>query len=301
LQSDIGSLDLELLDDDAVLSIYQQTLSDHRFLIIINEANEIADVASLLLRTAPSGFILTARLSPQHLSVGLTLDLSGLSPEEARYLLEITEGAQAHEQEPALDQLIAIASGHPLALALISAQLREGVSADSLVHKLKESMEVMETRSVETRTRSVEEVIQFSYDHISEQSRRAVRLLSAFGGLRFTTDLAAEVLAVSFSDSKADLSALLMASFLTPHEPNVYQMHPLIQEFAVSFSWLPRTKRRFAELLRLQSEHWPDTISRHGLNLLETCGRVTTASATASTRGQLPNSFVSLKPEPRSA
>jgi hypothetical protein len=249
-----GSPDLDLLDDGAILSLYRQTLSRHHFLIVIDEPDKISDVASLLQRAAPSGFILTARESPQYLPVGLTIPLSGLSPAEARQVLEGFEGSQIHEQESTLDQLTTRANGNPLLLALISAQLREGVSADSLASQLAESVEV-------TRTNSVEATIQSAYDALSEQSRRALRLLSAFGGLGFTTGLAAEVLAASPHDSEAELSTLQMRSFLGKNEPDVYQMHPLIQEFARKL--LLATEDEVA--VRRASEIAIRTLARHSL------------------------------------
>lgn len=253
-QRDAGPADLELFDDDAILSLYRQTLSRHRFLIIIDEPDEITDAASLLLRTAPSGFILTAREPRQHLAVGLTLTLSGLSPPEARHLLESVEGSQTHEQESTLDQLIEKANGYPLLLALISAQLHEGVSADSLIRGMTDSSE-------ETRTSSVEKAIQVAYDNLSEQYRRTIRLLSVFGGLSFTTDLAAEVLAVSLLDSEAELSALQMRAFLSAFEPNEYQLHPLIQEFARKLLLATEDE----DAVRRASEIAIRTLARHRL------------------------------------
>jgi hypothetical protein len=255
-QRDAAPADLELLGDDAILSLYRQTLSRHRFLIIIDEPDKLTDAASLLLHTAPSGFILTAREPPQHLAVGLTLTLSGLSPPEARHLLESMEGSQTHEQESTLDQLIEKANGYPLLLALISAQLHEGVSADSLLRGLR----LTESRE-ETRTSSVEAAIQVAYDNLSEQSRRTIRILSVFGGLSFTTDLAAEVLAVSLLDSEAELSALQMRAFLSAFEPDEYQMHPLIQEFARKLLLATEDE----DAVRRASEIAIRTLARHRL------------------------------------
>ena len=219
--------DLRLRDDYELRNLYLQKLSESRMLVIIDEVHELSHIEELIPLKARSGLILISQQHLVRIQPGLIIHLAGLAASEARQLVDTLIRERGDTLPPeVVDEIIKLANGNPF---IINVLIRRMFYSDSPESMLRELHEEFRSTRVVSRLRTT---ITIAYETLNEESRHALRLLSAFGGLGFTIQLASEVLDTEVSATEEELSRLMDASLLIHDRPDVYHLPHSVQEFA---------------------------------------------------------------------
>lgn len=221
-------------DLDAQAALYRSLTADRRMLVVLDNAGDEEQVRPLLPGPARSLTLITSR----RLLTGLittngaaSMRLDQLSQEQARELLSARLGAQTMAEEPdAVDQIIAVCAGLPLALAIVAA--RAAVSRErkltALAAQLSQSRsDVLSSTDPYADLRSV---FSWSYRKLSPGAARLFRCLPSFPGPDLTPDVVASIVpAAQVSRLLAELAGVCM---LEEYVPGRFRLHDLLARFA---------------------------------------------------------------------
>ncbi|WP_091035244.1 tetratricopeptide repeat protein [Glycomyces harbinensis] len=231
-------------DLDARAALYQQVLTGRRLLLILDNAHDEAQ-ARPLLPTGPGCLaLLTSRsrmhgLAASHPGV-VHLPLEPLTGAEATGLLRGLLGPLAARTASGADlEALAAACGHlPLALQIAAAdflthrhpqRVTVGEYARSLAEDRLAGLSVTPTDP----STSLADSIDRSYRHLTDEAKRAYRLLGLHPGPDCTAEAAASLLARPLPAARTALLELAQASLLSEHDAGRYTFHDLVREHAV--------------------------------------------------------------------
>ncbi len=223
----------QLPDDIAQLcAIYQSLLRDKRAIVLLDNAKDAAQVAPLLppaccaaIVTSRQYFVVSG-LKPQR--------LEKLTPPEARALLLKIEpriGEWADEMARVLCYL-------PLALRLAASALAErpNLPPERYLKRLAKAetrMGLTDATRAENEPRTLEAILQLSYDLLKASEKKLWRTLAVFPD-SFDEQAAAAIWQISedaANDALSDLCNFSMVDFDATN--NRYALHDLLRDFAV--------------------------------------------------------------------
>jgi DNA-binding SARP family transcriptional activator/tetratricopeptide (TPR) repeat protein len=217
---------------DARAALFRSLLAGQRMLVVLDNARDAAHVRPLLPGTAGSIALITSRTNLVGLVAGegaehVTLDVLGT--DEAREFLSARVGAEvvARQAEPA-DEIIARCARLPLALAVASARMRNGLA--ELAADLRVSAGALDTLNLPET--SVRAVLAWSYHVLSDRTARMFRLIGGYPGLEITEYAAASMAMVDPVQARACLHELVDANLLTEHRSGRYTCHDLLRAYA---------------------------------------------------------------------
>jgi transcriptional regulator with XRE-family HTH domain/tetratricopeptide (TPR) repeat protein len=223
---------------DARAGLYRSLVADRRVLVVLDNARDAEQVRPLLLSSPGCRVLITSRSRLAGLAVSgnaKLLPLDVLSEDEAHELLTAWAGARRAAAEPrAVDELVRLCAGLPLALAITAARAvaYPEVPLSGLTTELGDAASRLDALEAGDPATSVRAVLSWSYRHLEELPARMLPLLSLHPGPGITVAAAASLAGISSSQAWHALRALAGANLLTEHLPGRYALHDLLRAFA---------------------------------------------------------------------
>lgn len=234
-------------------------LQDTPYLLVLDNVEHVIDAAPLtrrLLDACPALTILATSRRPLHVTGEIEYEvppLKTVGPEDARQLVEESESFRLFmERAPgtaaksnisdgdimAIGEICRRLDGLPLAIELAAARTRV-LSPSELLARLDRRFALLTDGPVDvpSRLRSMQDAIAWSYDLLSADEQRLLRILSVFSG-GFTLDAVEGIAPVDLRTSALDLlSGLIDHSLVrrmeTPTGTARFSMLETIREFAL--------------------------------------------------------------------
>jgi DNA-binding SARP family transcriptional activator/transcriptional regulator with XRE-family HTH domain len=225
-------------DLHAQIGLYRSQLADRRVLVVLDNVRDAEQVRPLLPGSAGCLALVTSRNQLTGLVAvegahPLALDL--LTGGEARELLARRLGAErVTGQERAVDELIDLCAGLPLALSIAAARaaLRPDRPLDAMVGELRGARRRLDRFSTGDAIADVRAVLSWSYQTLSTETARMFRLLCLNPGPDITIPATASLTGVPHDHARHALTALTNAHLLTEHMPGRYTFHDLLRAYA---------------------------------------------------------------------
>ncbi|WP_329537320.1 NB-ARC domain-containing protein (plasmid) [Streptomyces sp. NBC_01450] len=223
---------------EAQAALYRSLLADRRVLVLLDNARDADQVRPLLPGAAGCLVLITSRNQLTSLVVAggahpLTLDL--LSPKNARQSLVRRLGADRVAAEPAaVDTIISLCGGLPLALSIITARALmnptfplSGIAAELM--EANGSLDAFDGLDAATDVRTV---FGWSYRTLTGEAARLFRLLSLHPGPDIGTHAAAALADRPTVRVRSLLAELTRTHLLTEEAPGRYRFHDLLRAYA---------------------------------------------------------------------
>ncbi|MEU8416965.1 tetratricopeptide repeat protein [Amycolatopsis japonica] len=240
-------------DLDAQATLYRSLVAGRRMLIVLDNAATRDQVAPLLPGSPSCMVLVTGRYrlaslidrhGVRHLPLGV------LSPEEARGLLAARLGADRVAAEPeAVDELIGLCGGHPLALSITArtAGTRPGVALAEAAAELRDlGLEALDHDT--DPAASLPTVLSWSLRYLTDTQRTVFALLGIAPGPDTTPPATAALTGLPDRLARRTLNGLENASLLERRPGGRYAMHDLVRRYAkdTAHTTLPEEVREAA-------------------------------------------------------
>ncbi|GAA1285163.1 hypothetical protein GCM10009634_33030 [Saccharothrix xinjiangensis] len=226
-------------DLDAQAALYRSLVAGRRMLIVLDNAAASEQVVPLLPGSPTCTVLVTGRVrlaslidrhGARHLPLGI------LTGDEARVLLADRLGADRTAAAPeAVDELVGLCGGHPLALSIIARTVDTRIHTP-LAEVAAEVRELgLEMLDHDTDpAASLPAVLSWSLRHLTEQQRTVFALLGIAPGTDTTLLAAAALTALPPARARRALSALEEASLLERRPGGRHTMHDLVRAYATT-------------------------------------------------------------------
>lgn len=225
------------IPDDRALreQLYRSTVADKSALIILDNANDAAQVKPLLAGTAKCSVIVTSRASLRSLDDARVLSL-GTLPEADAIDLFCSVAAREHEAPGDANlaaEIVRLCGYLPLGIRMVAARLsrRPALGMANVLAELRhEHTRLGDLRDDE---RSVTAVFESSLNHLANsQEQKLFRQLALVPGPDFDAYAAASLSGASFRATKLQLESLLDHNLLVQRAAGRYEFHDLVRVFA---------------------------------------------------------------------
>ncbi|WP_052498945.1 AfsR/SARP family transcriptional regulator [Streptomyces vietnamensis] len=247
-------------DDRALL--FRSALAERRVLLVLDNARNAAHVAPLLPAGGPSAALITSRQLLADLPGSAKVPLSPLPEPDQHALLAKLAGAERVRSEPeALADIMAACGGLPLALHIVGGRLasRPSWPLALLAKRLTPHQGRLDTLAMGgfdvRRTFAMSYVAMRDSDQpLEREAARAFRLLGrVWSAHPVTPQSAAALLDITEARAAAVLDVLADAHLVLNPEPDRYQLHDLLGEYAAQRDEEDTETERTTALVRLLS------------------------------------------------
>jgi predicted ATPase len=224
------------VDPQAQAGLFRSLVAQKRMLIVLDNAADVQQVVPLLPGADSCTVVVTSRrtltgLITRHGAHHLTLDT--LSGDEARALLARRLGTARVAAEPeAVDELVGLCGGFPLALGIIAgrAHTHPRVPLAEFAAELRDlGLGALED---DEPTTSLPAVLSWSYSALTTQQQVVFGLLGIAPGPDIGLPAAASLTGLPPTQTGKVLRSLEEASLLSRDAHGRYSMHDLIRAFA---------------------------------------------------------------------
>ncbi|MFF9497865.1 AfsR/SARP family transcriptional regulator [Streptomyces flaveolus] len=238
--------------------VFRTLLSGRRMLVLLDNAGSSDQVRPLLPAGPSCCVVVTSRnrlgdLVARDGAHSLPLDL--LQPDEARALLSRTLGTdRVDDDKHAVDELVRLCAGLPLALRVAAARLAgdPALRTADLVAEMTEGNRLEALEPDSDADSPLRTAFSVSYRVLASDARRLFRLLGLFPGADFTAEAAAALLDAPLTQTRRLLGALAAAHLIEPATAGRYRFHDLLRAYARERSVVEETAaERSAALERL--------------------------------------------------
>ncbi|MBY8874524.1 transcriptional regulator, SARP family protein [Micromonospora sp. PLK6-60] len=218
--------------------LYRSVLAERRVLIVLDNVRD-ADQVRPLLPGAPGSLVLVtsryslAGLAATHGADVLALDV--LPNDEARDLLVSRLGpARALADRPALDEIVTLCGGLPLALAVVAARTlaRPGYRLSAVARELHDTRGSLDGFDVDDPDSDLRAIFSWSYRGLSPSAARLFRLLALHPGPDVTLPAAASLGGLPARTARGVFGELVRSRLVTERRPGRYGAHDLIAAYA---------------------------------------------------------------------
>ncbi|MET9270764.1 BTAD domain-containing putative transcriptional regulator [Kribbella sp. NPDC003557] len=213
-------------DEAEAAALLRSELADRRMLVVLDNAQDAAQVQPLLPGAGRSDAIVTSRRRMPDLVTAGTVSLEPLPHQDAVRL--ITSTARLDADPDGVSALVEACARLPLALRIAGARLatrREWTVAD-LAGRLQDGNRRLTELSLGES--SVLNSFQLSYADLSPAAQHAFRMCSLHPGDDFSAGSTAILLGTSTADADRVLESLLEANMLLQHSTDRYRFHDLL-------------------------------------------------------------------------
>ncbi|GAA1519684.1 BTAD domain-containing putative transcriptional regulator [Kribbella lupini] len=218
-------------DEAEAAALFRSELADRRILVLLDNAQDAAQVRPLLPGAGRSDVIVTSRRRLPELPAAEVVNLEPLPRDDAVRLITST----ARMLDAGTEEVAALAEACarlPLALRIAGARLatrKEWTVAD-LARRLDDSNRLLSELSLGES--SVLNSFQLSYADLGPDAQRTFRLCSLHPGDDFSAESTGILLVLPTADTERILEDLLEANMLMPHPQNRYRFHDLLGLYA---------------------------------------------------------------------
>ncbi|WP_078960829.1 AfsR/SARP family transcriptional regulator [Streptomyces sp. NRRL WC-3618] len=262
---------------EAQAALYRSLLANRRVLVLLDNARDADHVRPLLPGAAGCLVLITSRnqltslvaVSGAH---PLTLDL--LSPKNARESLVRRLGADRVAVEPdAVDTIISLCGGLPLALAIITARalMNPTFPLSGIAAELVEANGSLDAFDGLDATTNVRTVFGWSYRTLTAEAARLFRLLSLHPGPDIGTHAAAALADRPTGRARSLLAELTRMHLLTEEAPGRYRFHDLVRAYANELVRAEDSDDERRTAIRRMLDHYLVT-ARSSASLLDPAG-----------------------------
>ncbi|MDG4763416.1 BTAD domain-containing putative transcriptional regulator [Solwaraspora sp. WMMD406] len=219
------------------IALYRSAIADKKALIVLDNAGTIDQVLPAVPPGGGSQLVVTSRNNMAALHTHLAvkgLALEGLSREESRsVLLGATEPASAAAVR-ALERLLDLCGGMPLALRILAARLvaETSLTVEGLAADLSRGGASLDGFAIDGDARSVRSVLANAYATLSADDARLFRLLAVHPGRRMRPELVAALAALPLSVVQRSLDNMIALHLVTETGNRYLTMHDLVRSFA---------------------------------------------------------------------
>ncbi|MBB5957181.1 tetratricopeptide (TPR) repeat protein/DNA-binding transcriptional ArsR family regulator [Saccharothrix tamanrassetensis] len=226
-------------DLDAQAALYRSLVAGRQMLVVLDNAATAGQVVPLLPGSPTCTVLVTGRhrlasLIDRYGARQLTLDV--LTRAEARALLAARLGGHRAAAEPdAVDDLVDLCEGYPLALSITArnAATRPGVPLAEVAAELRElGLEMLDHDT--DPAASLPTVLSWSLRRLTDQQRTLFGLLGIAPGTDTTLPAAVALTGLPPARARKDLSALEEASLVERRPRGRYVMHDLVRDYAAT-------------------------------------------------------------------
>ncbi|MEU8651038.1 tetratricopeptide repeat protein [Streptomyces sp. NPDC048737] len=228
------------IDEQECAALFRSMVYGKKILIFIDNASSVKQIRQVIPASRSSLVLITSRsrlsgLVAREGAARVTLDV--LSPQESVRLLREVIGPLRVDSEPEAARRVAQLCGClPLALRVVGERAagRSLLSLEELVGELVQEQDFLDALADrEDELSDVRAVFSWSYKALTEESRRAFRLLGLHEGRTLCSSSAAALLAVTPSAARRRLGELTDVHLLQEAARDRYRMHDLLRSYAV--------------------------------------------------------------------
>jgi len=220
-------------DLPARTAAYRRRLAGTRTLVVLDNAADADQVRPLLPRNPECPVLVTSRrrLTALHPATHMTVDV--FTADEAREFLTQAAPRVPVGADPNAAARIADRCGHlPLALSLVAARIR-----DASGWTLTDHADRLDERRQHRRLDSgVELALDVSYQHLSVDQQRLLRLVSPHPGQDLDAYAATALADIDLPTAQAQLDHLRQDHLLQEAGPSRYSLHDLVRAYAADRS-----------------------------------------------------------------
>lgn len=220
-------------DPDERVLRYRSMLANRRFLIVLDDARNAAQVRPLLPGTPGNAVIVTSRSSLGDLAGARRVDLAQLDIADGHELFARIVGRQRTDREAeATEQVVRSCAGLPLAIRSSAARLAARPSWQ--IAELADRLAREENRLAQLKygDLAVRASFGLSYESMSPEATRVFRLLGTAPLRTFAAGAVAALLGERLREAEDVLDDLCYSGVLDEPVPGRYGMHDLIRLFA---------------------------------------------------------------------
>ncbi|MFD5825613.1 BTAD domain-containing putative transcriptional regulator [Lentzea sp. NPDC060358] len=237
-------------DAGAMAALYRSLVADRRMLVLLDNAASAEQVVPLLPGSPSCTVVVTGRTKPaslidRHGARHLTLDV--LDRTQARALLAARLGTARVAAEPgAVDEVVDLCGGHPLALSITARNAAAQPAAP--LAEVADELRVLglEVLDHDDPASSLPAVLSWSLRLLTGEQRTVFGLLGLAPGPVVGVPAAAVLTGLPPARARAALRALEEASLLERRSGGRYAMHDLIRAFAATAQDLSDDERTAA-------------------------------------------------------
>jgi hypothetical protein len=217
--------------------LYRRLATDRKLLIVIDNAQDAAQVETLAPRAAGCLAVMTSRIRLTELAAAgaarlVNLDLPAAS--EAVQLLIARLGADRAREDPqAVRELVRLCGRLPLALAIVAARAAtSGWRLALIAAQLADSRQRLDALDLGDSATDMRSVFAWSCQQVSLEALGLLRLMASLPG----TDFAA------IPGADQWLAELARASLITEHQPGRFWLHDLLRLYVTESASLARIR-----------------------------------------------------------
>jgi DNA-binding SARP family transcriptional activator/tetratricopeptide (TPR) repeat protein len=220
-------------DLDEQIALWHHMLAERRVVMVLDDIADAAQVAPLLPQTRTSLAIMTSRRHISGVPHARRIRLDVLPTPDAVALFRRFAGEDRTRDLGLVRRIVDLAGHLPLAIELVASRMhtRASWTAANLVRHLSNPGRLAEIRDP---MNSLERAFELSYRTLGPEQRRAFRLLGLHLGTGFSADAAAAMLDLPTESAERLVEALLACLLCSEPEPERFQYHDLLREYARS-------------------------------------------------------------------
>ncbi|RZT16717.1 DNA-binding SARP family transcriptional activator [Kribbella sp. VKM Ac-2569] len=216
-------------DEAEAAALLRSELADRRMLVLLDNAQDAAQVRPLLPGAGRSDVIVTSRRRMPDLLAAGVVSLEPLPQEDAVRLIASTARTPGLDADlEGVRALVEACARLPLALRIAGARLatRQEWTVADLAGRLDDGNRRLTELSLGES--SVLNSFQLSYADLSADAQRAFRMCSLHPGDDFSAESTAILLRTSTAEAERVLESLLEANMLLQHSKDRYRFHDLL-------------------------------------------------------------------------
>ncbi|GAA1382896.1 AfsR/SARP family transcriptional regulator [Catellatospora chokoriensis] len=223
---------------EAQAARYRSRLSGRRVLILLDNARDSDQVRPLLPAAQGCLVIVTSRNRMMSLVTregARYLQVDRLTRAESRQLLINRLGARRATADPdALDEVITVCAGLPLALAIVAARvaLNPALPLSAVVSEVSAPSARLDALSSVDASDDVRSVFSWSYRALQPSPAHMFRALAAHPGPMISLEAGASIAGTGRRRSRELLAELVTSNLLTESQPGRYVLHDLLRAYA---------------------------------------------------------------------
>ncbi|MBQ1020179.1 winged helix-turn-helix domain-containing protein [Micromonospora sp. D93] len=223
---------------DAQAARYRSRLFGRRLLILLDNARDSDQVRPLLPASRGCLVIVTSRNRMTSLVTregARYLQVDRLTGAESRQLLINRLGVRRVTTNPdALDKVIALCAGLPLALAIVAARvaLNPALPLSAVLSDVSAPSARLDALSSADSSDDVRSVFSWSYRALGPSTAQVFRALAVHSGPGISLESVASVAGVGRAQARELLMELVTANLLDESQPGRYVLHDLLRAYA---------------------------------------------------------------------
>lgn len=222
------------LDEAALAARYRSLLAGRRVLVVLDNAQDAAQVRALLPGASGCAVMITSRGRLAGLAGATTIHLDVLDDDEARALFTAIVGVERCDAEPrATAAVLACCAGLPLAVRVAAARLGSRPAWDVATLAARLADERNRLDELQAEDVAVRASLEVSYRDLGHAGQaRVFRLLGLFGGSDIGLPAVAALVGLPAGDTAQALEPLVDVNLVQAPAPDRYRLHDLVRVLA---------------------------------------------------------------------